>query len=242
VTIPRALIDEKTQAKLGDAGLAELTDSLWPGDCQTCGRPLGGSPPALCIDDMIAFAVVTLHHPECRTAVWNDEQQVLIPDSDFVTWSASCLVIPLLHGTEEDPRAALLVNPGLELVSLQERAGRWAVNPGATFPGLVQPGPELHIDEPVPGMVATLTSSSIAVTIAASSQTYESGAEEQFLSAARSKGGILLIVTHALHPAQITVKSLVHVMASGRAVAGWIALHGAARPAGPRQRALASET
>jgi len=49
-----------------------VTGSLWPRDCQSCGRPLGSKPPALCIDEMGEFATASLHHPRWRPAGWND--------------------------------------------------------------------------------------------------------------------------------------------------------------------------
>jgi hypothetical protein len=36
--------------------------SLWPADCQTCGNPPGTQPPALCVDNIGAFGMATLHH------------------------------------------------------------------------------------------------------------------------------------------------------------------------------------
>ena len=49
--------DQKTRDKLGDAGLAEVTAGLWAADCQTCGRALGGEPPALCVDELSGNSV-----------------------------------------------------------------------------------------------------------------------------------------------------------------------------------------
>ncbi len=51
---------------LGQDGVSEVAASLWPVDCQTCGQPLGSRPPALCVDDLVGFAMATLHHGRCR--------------------------------------------------------------------------------------------------------------------------------------------------------------------------------
>ncbi len=66
MVLGNVLISPDTRANLGPAGVAELTASLWPVDCQTCGRPLGAQPPALAVDDVTAFAWASLHHQRCR--------------------------------------------------------------------------------------------------------------------------------------------------------------------------------
>lgn len=60
--------DQKTRDRLGEAGLAEVTDSLWAQDCQTRGHALGGEPPALCVDELREYATAGLHHRLCRPA------------------------------------------------------------------------------------------------------------------------------------------------------------------------------
>jgi hypothetical protein len=44
VAIAQMLVSSDTQDKLGRDGVAEVAASLWPVDCQTCGRPLGSLP------------------------------------------------------------------------------------------------------------------------------------------------------------------------------------------------------
>jgi hypothetical protein len=231
VTLHSAFIDDKTKQKLGEAGLAELTSSLWPDACQSCGRSLGDDPPAVAVDDLVAYAVASLHHPGCRTAGWDEGQPIRVARGDFVTWAANTLLIPFMHGEREEPQAALLVNPSMELVSLKPQGATYTVDPAAAIPGLVQPGPDLIIDRPVPGMTARITADSLAITIAVTRQTYEAGAHEDIVSTARARRGVLLIATHALDPAQLTMENLRWMLVTGRCAAGFAALHGAPRPA-----------
>ena len=53
MTVGEVLISGEIKDHLGDSGVTEVTGWLWAVDCQTCGRPLGSDPPALCVDDMV---------------------------------------------------------------------------------------------------------------------------------------------------------------------------------------------
>jgi hypothetical protein len=66
MVLSKVHISSKIRDKLGENGVAELTACLWPVDCQTCNRPLGADPPALLVDDMLAFATASLHHRRCQ--------------------------------------------------------------------------------------------------------------------------------------------------------------------------------
>jgi hypothetical protein len=67
------------KTRLG-ATLGEVCGWLWPKDCQTCGRALADQQPALCADNHGAFAIASLHHPECRGAEWNDSASIALSD------------------------------------------------------------------------------------------------------------------------------------------------------------------
>ena len=64
MAIGKMLTSPGIEGRLGEDGVAEAAASLWPEDCQTCGRPLGPRPPALCIDDL---GIVRDGHPAPRT-------------------------------------------------------------------------------------------------------------------------------------------------------------------------------
>jgi hypothetical protein len=164
-----ALCDQKTRDKLGKDGLAEVRARLWARDCQTCGRPLGKETPSLCIDDAGDWAAASLHHPDCRTAIWNDSTVLSAPGNPHLSWTSVSFTFPARRGGEADPRPSVLVNPGLEMIFLEPRRGTWRTVYAAPFlsVGLVQLGRELRIDDPLPGASAWLANDLISVTVKA---------------------------------------------------------------------------
>ena len=145
--------DQKTRDKLGEAGLAEVTANLWAQDCQTCGLALGGEPPALCMDELTGYATAGLHHRRCRPPGWNDSSLIITASGDVLSWQACAILLPGTLGDQPDPRPALLVNPGLEQITLTPADGTWRPGYEAPFDalGLVPPGPELALNRPVRG-------------------------------------------------------------------------------------------
>src|SRR5208282_1540727 len=128
MVLGNVLISPDTRANLGPGGVAELTASLWPVDCQTCGRPLGSQPPALAVDDVTAFAWASLHHKQCRVPGWNSGP-VITQTAAGVSHRSRLVMMP----TQKSPRAAepdgampmMVVNPGMESVTLRRDRGRW---------------------------------------------------------------------------------------------------------------------
>ncbi|MEV4080262.1 hypothetical protein AB0J43_08235 [Nonomuraea fuscirosea] len=159
----KAHISSKNGDKRGEGGVAELTTCLWPVDCQSRNRPLGADPPALLIDDMLAFATASLHHRWCQSSEWRERahrrtSRVSSPDGPGPPCCPPC--------TDRDPRP-MLVNPSMEMIFLQRDAcGRWQVDVGSSFHamGLRPPGSELIVDGPLPGMTGHVTSGAMAVT------------------------------------------------------------------------------
>jgi hypothetical protein len=68
--VAEVMVSEKIYQKLGEDVLRDVTSCLWAVDCQTCGGFLGDDPPALYVDDLMVFAVATLHHQRCRDPGW----------------------------------------------------------------------------------------------------------------------------------------------------------------------------
>jgi|HubBroStandDraft_1064217.scaffolds.fasta_scaffold01763_10 hypothetical protein len=233
--LTEVLLSEETQRRLGEDGLEELAACLWPVDCQTCGALLGDDPPALCVDDSIVTATASLHHEGCRGPEWNDSAVIVRAAGDFVSHVTRMMLIPVATGRREaEPWPLMVVNPGLEYVSLAPAGdGRWHVEHGAGFAGagLVRPGWGLRAGVPVGGAVARIMESSVAVSFQVPPFTvYEAPAEEEITGCARERGGVLIGVTHALHPGQLAAEDLYAVMGSGQMLAGWVGAHGAARP------------
>src|SRR5699024_4885125 len=99
-------------------------------DCQTCGKSLGDQPPAMYVIDMHCRAFVELHHQSCQTPAWNDSGVVIRNSSQsaHLTHGTLSVVLPFSKGGTLDLRPALIVNPGLEAVSLKRvDHGPWQV-------------------------------------------------------------------------------------------------------------------
>ena len=225
--LPEVICDQNTRDKLGEDGLAEVRASLWAQDCQSCGRPLGSGPPALCVDDVSEFATASLHHPRCRPARWNDGSVIYAAGGDMVSWCARTFMLPAMAGRKADPRPVLLVNPGLEMIMLEPGGGTWRPAYHRQFEslGLVPPGRRLRIDRAVPGAFARMTASSVSVTVESPPpQTYDADAEGEILARAQELRGVLLMITHALNPATLTGQDIRQLLQSGRVICGWVAV------------------
>lgn len=230
--VESALINEKISSELGEEGLRGLLACLWPVDCQTCGGFLGEEPPSLCVDDSVIFAVASLHHPGCRTPVWNDSGMITaVSDISALSYVTTALLLPLGHNGREEWWPMMVVNPGLESVVLEREDQGWRVRPNLAFKaaGLVPPGPGLMIGRPVDGAVALITATSVAVAFQVTPlRTYEAPVDEAIAECARTRGGVLIGVTHALNPGELTEEDLNTAMATGQILMGWAGVHGAA--------------
>lgn len=132
----------ETQARLGRAALREVLAALWPGDCQSCGISLGSDKPSLAVDDLHhALVRATVHHRACRAPQWNDSLTPQTSSSVAVTWRTVVLLLPFQDGRRMIRAAVLLVNPGLEEVSLTADASGWhpCLEPAFAAAGLTHP-------------------------------------------------------------------------------------------------------
>jgi hypothetical protein len=233
--VEKALINEKISSELGEEGLRDLFACLWPVDCQTCGRFLGDEPPALCVDDSIIFAVASLHHPGCRAPVWNDSGVITsVSDVSALSYITASLLLPLGRNGREEWWPMMVVNPGLESVVMERDDQNWRVRPSLAFKaaGLVPPGPGLMIGRPIDGAVTLITDTSVAVAFQVTPpRTFEAPADEAILECVRARGGVLVGVTHAVNPGELTEEGLNTAMATGQILMGWAGIHGAASPA-----------
>lgn len=220
-----------TRAKLGSEGLAEVTECLWPKDCQTCGQPLadGSADPALAVDDAGAFAVASLHHPDCRAPGWNDTILLVAPPASTPTLSNASQALVLSFAEHPGHEwAMVLTNPGLEMVAVHRRAGRWEVSLDPYAAAGLASG-ELTIGEPIPGATASLGPDTITVTMTVPpKEAYTTPAGAPELGLARQQGGLVWGITHALHPAALHTTTgddyMAAAMHSGRLIAGWVPL------------------
>lgn len=232
------LVSPDVQAGLGSAGLAEVTASLWPVDCQTCGRPLGAQPPALAVDDVTVFAWASLHHARCRAPGWNSGP-VITQTGAGVSHLSRLVLLP----TQRSRRAAepdgalpmMVVNPSLETVMLRRDRDGWRpwFDRAFTDAGMAPPGRRFRIRRPVRGAAATLTPSTARVTLARPLEAvYESelGADDgdgaMFRREITGQGGILLAITHVVDPGADDglARQITSAMREGRMLCGWAAL------------------
>ena len=202
---------------------------LWPEDCQTCGRALGGQQPALCVDDHGAFAVASLHHPKCRRTEWNDSGSTALSDAANLSWTSRAWAsLPLIRGERDaDPCPFVLVNPGLEMVFLTRSADGWEPELAKSFPAAgLQPVGEVAAGRPVSGFAAELSSGTVAVRqLVPPFEVYTTGINTAFAHQAREKGGLLFGVTHLVNPATpVTGDQMDVLMLTGSVLMGWVSL------------------
>jgi hypothetical protein len=229
--LPEVMCDQKTRGKLGTEGIAEVTGSLWPRDCQSCGRPLGSKPPALCIDEMGEFATASLHHPRCRPGGWNDGPVIVTTGDNHVSWTTVSFLLPAMVARRPDPRPVMLLNPGLEMIFLELRDGTWhpSYHQQFTSLGMVPPGRKLRLSRPVRDASAWLADDLISVTVESPPETiYEATAPAEAVARARELRGVLFMVTHALDPAALyaapdrAMQNLMEIMRAGQVIRGWV--------------------
>jgi hypothetical protein len=227
-----------TQARLGSAGIAEVTASLWRVDCQSCGLPLGAGPAALAVDQAGPVGWASLHHERCRQPQWNDSGMIAV-NAAHQTHRSRLVIMPV-HGLHlpagrDQVLPVMIVNPALECVQLRQAGGRWQpqLDEDFTAAGMTLPGSGLVIHQPIPGASAVLTAVSAAVRLRARPGiTYESwldGQDHHTALARRaitSQGGIMLAVSHAVDPAATgdLPRQFDDGLREGKVLLGWAAL------------------
>jgi len=228
--LAEVLCDQKTKDKLGEDGLADVTASLWPRDCQTCSRKLGPDPPALCIDVVSAWAVASLHHRRCRSPFWKDGSAIFMTGGAHTSWTSVSFLLP---ARKADPSPVVLVNPALEMVFLYPSAAGWRPGYAQQFVdlGMVRPGRRLKVDQPLPGLSAWAADDLVCVTITTPPEAiYEASAPREVAGRARKLRGVMFMVTHALDPAELdatpdqATRRLMELLQSDRVLYGWAAL------------------
>ena len=222
--------DQKTIEILSEEGIAEVTNNLWARDCQTCGRPLGSQPPSLCIDNAGQYGTASLHHQRCRPASWNDGPVIYATGGANLSWTSLSFMLPSRTGRKADPYPAMLLNPGLEMIFLEPLHGTWRPGYAAQFTslGMVPPGPKLRLHRPLRGLSAWLADDLISVTVETPPEPiYEATATREVVARARELQGVLLMVTHALDPADLYAapdaawEKILKLMQSGQVICGW---------------------
>ena len=194
---------------------------------------LGSQPPVLLVDDLGLLIRASLHHGGCRAPGWNHSLLITTSRSGLVTWPTVVLLPPFEAGDEVIRVAGLLVNPALEEVWLVRDGDTWhpSLDPGFAAAGLASPAAGIPVGVPAAGVTGRLADGCLSVAVDGQAETYETWAKPQIGGQARQHGGFLLIVTHAVHPAQLTPEGLDRALASPLTLAGWANLgSGTTRP------------
>lgn len=231
VAIPNLKLTEKITDRLGEAGIREVAAHLWARDCQTCGEPLGDQPPALYVIDMHSHAFAELNHQSCRAPDWNDSGIVtgMSSQNAYLSHEALSVVLPFSKSGALDLRPALLVNPGLEAVSLKRDGhDQWQVEVESRFEQAgLRPMGQIVIDGPVKGATATLRPFEIEVAFTDPPfSTYgapiEGSTGPDIRVAHESTQGVLVLVSHLFDFTRPTPDHISEVFSSGRVRGGWV--------------------
>jgi hypothetical protein len=121
-----------------------------------------------------------------------------------------------------------LLNPGLEAVYLERNDDeQWHVKLPNQFTaaGLVHDARQIS-ERPIEEATVRLADDGVALTMEnLPTQTYVCAADEAYREQVRARGGVMLIVTHALNPSiPLRGDDLLQVLDDHRTVAGWVPL------------------
>ena len=254
--VAQAVVDDEITRRLTPDGVNQVLSSLWAVDCQMCGRSLGTKPPALVVYDMGTHHSALLAHPRCRRSEWSNTGGIQLGSGANLSWHSRALSMPIYSAAAANLSAAvrissargtfgtpgqipdpermiptILVNPGLELVTLirDDAAGTWSVNIDAEFGhvGLRSPGTGLLVDSPVAGAVARLGTSDLAITLTVPpTLTYTAVLDDrdgELRELAAAGDGVMLAMTHAVDPDKVNSPAdLRPVLAGDRTIFGWV--------------------
>lgn len=224
-------LTEKIEDKLGEEGIRQVAAHLWARDCQTCGGALGSKPPALYVIDMHTYAFAELNHEKCRTPDWNDSGLVTGKSSNdaHLSHEALSVVLPFSVNGAMDLRPALLINPGLEAVTIKlDGQDNWQVAIETRFEHAgLRPLGQIPMDSPVRRATASLKHSEIAVTFndppfSTYSAPIGGPSGPEIRAAHEDKQGVLLIVSHLFDFATPTPTHISAVLSSGKLLSGWV--------------------
>jgi hypothetical protein len=225
-------VHNEISRRLGDEGLSRVCSNLWAVDCQTCGRPLGGKAPALCVDDLSdTAAIATLHHQACRPSSWGSEPSV--GQETQMTYLTHCILLPdeYFGGTSDSAgrlgcaRPTFVLNTWAEGVAI-ERDGtdRWQI---VTYTyrhlGMRPLGAEHVIGRAITAGFATLQPGAVMAHLA--DHAWSAPAEPWMAECIERYQGVTLCITSALGPGTLNTEyDLLVLLADGGIELGWLAL------------------
>lgn len=203
-------VDRFTQSELGRSGLEELSRNLWPGRCQTCGRELGPQPPAVMMVASGITVTASLHHAACQQPRWTRNAGDTMGRN--LTVATRLMWIPFGDPARDLFRPTLLVNPGLEQVTLiRTDSGRYRAATVAGYRplGLLPPAPQPPALDPrrdTSGLVASwLADDRLIVRCGEMFWAHPVGPVDSMLvGLLRERGEVVLGISTALDPGAMT--------------------------------------
>lgn len=219
----------EVRSRLGRTGVDEVLASVWAIDCLSCGDPLNGKA-ALSVDDLGYSVTAGLFHEHCRASEWNESGLIVRRSSGaLLSHHTVCVAVPgrTAEGVES-PKPVLVINPGLEMVTIERRgsaaAERWRVIVSHQFADAGLGAPAASGALPVTKGTATLKRRELSVAFPGAVDTYGVKLTGQGRELVRSDGGIMVAVTHALDPSGFTVAERKIMLRGDRTVMGWVPL------------------
>jgi hypothetical protein len=219
-------VDRFTQAELGRGGLEELSRNLWLGRCQTCGRELGPQSPAVVVVDAGISVTASLHHSACQQPRWT--RTAIDATRRYLTVATRLMGIPFGDPARDPFRPTLLVNPGLEQVTLvrtDSRKYRAATVQEYRPLGLCPPAPQPPAIDPrrdTSGLVASwLTDDRLIVRCGEMFLAHPvSPVDSMLVGLLRDRGEVVLGISTAVNPSAMTNPEPVkRILAGGDLVA-----------------------
>jgi hypothetical protein len=229
---PAPRVNADLQVRLGDAALEWILRSLHPVDCQLCGSPLGEKRAALVVVQLgPANAEALLVHTRCSPPGWRiDGLEWTDPAEAYGSWHAHVALVAVAEapdGEAPDLMPALVLNPGLESISLHRSGGEWRPNLASVAApwGL---SADLSV-EPVgaaaaEGVRLDVDGRRILLTAAAEPwrTVWADTEDDGFWASVEVSGGLLLVVTYAVDPHGLTDADFSRIREPGEALAGWV--------------------
>ena len=118
VALARLRADPFTRSELSRQGLEELSQNLWSGRCQTCGRELGEDAPTVVLVEDGDAVDGSLHHGACQRPRWIRSGGGLDLSAGYLTVASSMTMAPFGDAGRDPFRLVLLINPALERIRL----------------------------------------------------------------------------------------------------------------------------
>lgn len=225
MTVTKVEVHDRITEHFGRATVDDVLASLWEEDCQSCGRSIVGQRKALVVDDAISYHLAALHHLQCRPSELVDRGAILLSSTPTTTWASN---IVAARSSTGQLMPMLVVNPALERVFIHPEGRGWTVAPVGMRDGLVPMG-QAVIGVPVQGVRGTVTNDSVSVWVDALMHGYSAGLDPSDgtdgARLIREAGGLMLVLTSALHPHTMGPADIQRVLSQSTAtLTAWAAL------------------